>query len=265
MGKAAKHLRNAGTLFNKVDTNSIEIEQLKDNLTTYFNLLAYFLPTSVNVTAWTVAYTIPYHASLLYDKYSIGFGILSLQAKESKHWGIKHDLLLTNRSRSTGTLGKWWQVMRANYVRAFYLPEHHPMPSMYIFHYESRMPPQVAKPHYCQCGRKKSDPEEQFCAFCVDCGTVLNCDSKKELNQMALELLKPICCSLCGERFPDQASREQHVTFIHTKGMQSSRHINANELSVTALRQELKKRGLSTVGNKEILSRRLEGCLAGEM
>ena len=152
---SAQHLRNAGTLFNKVDTNSIEIEQLKDNLTTYFNLLALFFPTSVNVTVWTVAYAIPCHASLLYEKYSIGFGILSLQAKESKHSGIKHDLLLTNRSRSTSTLGKWWQVMRENYVRAFYLPEHHPMLSMYISHYESRMPPQVAKPHYCQCGRKK--------------------------------------------------------------------------------------------------------------
>ena len=39
---------------------------------------------------------------------------------------------LTNRSTSTGSLGKWWQVMRANYVRAFYLPEHHPMPSPYV-------------------------------------------------------------------------------------------------------------------------------------
>ena len=73
---------------------------------------------------WTVAYAIPYHAQLLYDKCKVGYGILSLQAKESKHSGVKKDLALTNRSRSTGALGKWFQVMCSNYVRAFYLPEH---------------------------------------------------------------------------------------------------------------------------------------------
>lgn len=114
LGKAAEHLRNAGTLFNKGDTNLIEIEQIKETLTTYFNLLALFFSASVNITVWMVAYATPYHASLLFNNYDIGFGILSLQAKESKHSGIKHDLLMTNRSRSTGSLGKWWQVMRAN-------------------------------------------------------------------------------------------------------------------------------------------------------
>ena len=64
---------------------------------------------------------------------------------------------------------KWWQVTRANYVRAFYLPEHHPMPSMYISHYESRMPSHITKADNCQCGRKKSSPEEQLCTFCVEC------------------------------------------------------------------------------------------------
>ena len=49
-------------------------------------------------------------------------------AKESKHAAIKYDL--SNRSRSVDTNGKWFQVMRSNYVRAFYLAEHHPLPSM---------------------------------------------------------------------------------------------------------------------------------------
>lgn len=104
LGKAAEHLRNAGTLFNKVDTNLREVEQINENLTTYFNLLSLFYSSSVNITVWTVAYAIPYHASLLFEKYNIGFGILSLQAKESKHSGIKHDLVLTNRSSSTSKL-----------------------------------------------------------------------------------------------------------------------------------------------------------------
>ena len=74
-----------------VDANFIEVEQLKENLKTYFNLLALFFKSLVNVTVRTVAYAIPCHASLLFKDYKIGFGILSLQAKESKHSGIKHD------------------------------------------------------------------------------------------------------------------------------------------------------------------------------
>ena len=204
-----------------------------------------------------MAYAIPYHASLLFDNYNIGFGILSLQAKESKHSGIKHDLLLTNRSRSTGSLGKWLQVMTVNYVRAFYLPERYPMPSMYISHYESRMPPQVSKPNFFQCGREKSDPEEQLC-------TVLECAAKPEHVQMALESLKPVVCPLCSEGFADMQSCDTHYKVIHTKGIQRSQHLHAKELSVAELKEELRKRGLNTTRNKSILSRRMEGCLAGE-
>jgi hypothetical protein len=86
-------LRNAGTLFNKVNTNAVEIAQLKENLTTYFNLLSLFSPQSVNVTVWTMGYALPYHASLLFDHYRIGYGIISLQAKESKHAATKMILL----------------------------------------------------------------------------------------------------------------------------------------------------------------------------
>jgi hypothetical protein len=66
-----------------------------------------------------VAYAIPY-ARKLYEEYHVGYGILSL--KESKHAGIKGDLSLTNRSNKSSTNGKWWQVLRSNYVRSFYLP-----------------------------------------------------------------------------------------------------------------------------------------------
>lgn len=212
-----------------------------------------------------MAYAIPYHASLLFEKYNIGFGILSLQAKESKHSGIKHDLLLTNRSRSTGSLGKWWQVMRANYVRAFYLPEHHTMPSMYISHYESRMPSHITEADNCQCGRKKSSPEEQLCTFCVECKTVLECAAKQQLLPAVIEILKPVACPLCEEKLADKPSCDQHVKFVHSKGMQSSREINPRALTVSELKRELSKRGLVTSGSKDVLCRRLEGHLASEL
>ncbi len=110
LGKIVEYLRNAGGLYNKVFVNSPgEICQLEEFCHLYFNLLVLFFPNSVNVTVWTMAYALPYHARQLYEMYGIGFGILSLQAKESKHAGLKGELSMTNRSHSTDKDGKWWQ------------------------------------------------------------------------------------------------------------------------------------------------------------
>ena len=81
LGKAMQFLRNAGTLFNKVETTEVEIVQLKKNLSDYFNTLALFFPESVNVTVWTLGYALPYHAAKLYAEYKVGYGIISLQAR----------------------------------------------------------------------------------------------------------------------------------------------------------------------------------------
>lgn len=174
LGKVAQYLRDAGTLFNKVDTNSAEVSQLRETCIIYFNLLALFFHEDVNLTVQTIGYAIPYHAELLYKKYKVGFGIISLQAKESKHSGVKQDLNLTNTSRSTTTVGKWWQLMCTNYVQAFYLPEHQPAPSSYLSHYESRLPPHckdVLK--YCECGRSFSDLS--ICTFCQESEVLMSC------------------------------------------------------------------------------------------
>ena len=263
--KATQCLRDAGALFNKVDTNQMEVSQLKDTLISYFNLLSLFFPSSVNVTVWTVAYAIPYHAQLLYDKYKVGFGILSLQAKESKHSGVKHDLALTNRSRSTGSMGKWAQVMRANYVRAFYLPEHQPMPSMYVSHYESRVPSQTELPSHCECGRERT--EEGSCFFCSTSSSVIECAMKQELTADVISILKPLVCSSCQERFTDHPSLQNHTNTVHQRSnQQASPRVltDPRQMKLPQLKEELKKRGLSTTGSKTILVTRLQGALVTE-
>ena len=60
---------------------------------------------------WTVGYAILYHAPKLNGSYIVGYGIISLSAKEIKHSGVKNDFDLTNRSNTTTEKGKWWQVM----------------------------------------------------------------------------------------------------------------------------------------------------------
>ena len=50
LGKVAQCLRDAITIFNNVDTNELELSQLKEILTTYFNLLFPFYPSAVHIT-----------------------------------------------------------------------------------------------------------------------------------------------------------------------------------------------------------------------
>jgi len=186
----AQYLRDACTLFNEVDTNVTEVSNLSKVCKMYFNILVLFFEQNVNVTVWTVANATPYHASLLFSKYKVGYGIISLQTKESKHSGIKSDLTLTNRSRSTGGLGKWWQMMRVNYVRAFYLPEHQPMPSSYISHFQSRLPPFFDKPNCCKCGSERN--EAGTCTVCEECAEILVCAKDQKLTDGLLRILKPV-------------------------------------------------------------------------
>ena len=89
LSKSVQFLRNAGGLFYKIHISIAGLSELEEFFELFFNLLVLFSPYFVNITVWTVGYAIPYHAGKLCNEYKIGFGILSLQAKESKHAGIK--------------------------------------------------------------------------------------------------------------------------------------------------------------------------------
>jgi len=188
-----------------------------------------------------------------------------LQAKEAKHAGVKEDLTLTNRSNaSTVNTGKWWQVMRNNYVRSFYLPEHEPMPSFYNSHYLSRSPPHCSQPTFCKCGREK-DKDELYCDFCVTSIEVVSCASQRELTDNVYKALKPLICTQCDKRFADSLSLQTHETSSHsTSHFACEVTVNPKGMSINQLKAALRSRGLGTSGNKDILVRRLEGALSTE-
>lgn len=204
---------------------------------------------------------IPYHARKLYEGYKVGFGMLSLLAKESKHAGLKRELMLTNRSTKSSTGGKWWQIMRSNYVRSFYLPEHQPAPPTYTSHFKSRTPPHCELACYCDCGRWK-DVENLYCAVCNDSLLILDCAQQHKLLPAVIAVLKPILCSQCDKRFADPDSLESHSVVHKTTGQRpKSQKLIPKTMSVEELKKTLKDRGLSTSGRKDILVRRLEGAL----
>jgi len=254
-------LQNACLLFNKISATRAELLELEEICKQYFNLLCLFFPNHVNVTCWTVGYAIPYHALKLYDTYKVGYGIISQQGKEAKHSAVKNDLQLSNRSNSTEESGKWWQVMRANYVRSVYLPEHQPVPQTYKSHFKSRIPPHCISEDVCNCGRTKEEGSD-ICCVCLESNDVINSAEHQELSPHLIQILKPYVCSEaeCGLRFADCVDLKAHES-LHNRGTTSWSTKNLQQMSVGELKTELKRRNLSTGGKKDILIKRLESSL----
>jgi len=45
--------------------------------------------------------------TVFFKQYKVGYGFVSLQAKEAKHAAVKKDLMLSNRSNVSSHVGKW--------------------------------------------------------------------------------------------------------------------------------------------------------------
>jgi hypothetical protein len=263
LSRIVHYLRNACSVFNKLSSSEADLTELDESCKMYFNLMCLFYPSNVNITTWTIGYAIPYHTFQLYDKYKVGYGTISVQAKEAKHAAVKHDLALTNRSKKADKTGKWWQVIRANYVRSFYLPEHQPMPSVYKSHYQSRIPPHCNLPDYCNCGRAKGD-DDSFCKICLDSIEVVACAKKQEISPKIEIVLKPWPCAVCGKHFADKDILQTHLA-IHNSNTDPTKcsQKNPKEMTVAELKSELRKLNSSSYGTKPTLIKRLESKLAG--
>ena len=122
---------------------------------------------------------------------------------------------------------------------------------------------------FCNCGRAK-EMSDDTCLVCVDARVIVECAEKEKLLLEVVEMLKPVLCSECNERFPDTVSCQAHQR-MHSRERQSntnnpdSRNLHPKTMKVSDLKKELQSRQLSTTGNKEILTRRLEGALTKEV
>lgn len=252
-------LRDVGSLINKVYINN---ETYPDDVSffckKYFNLFSLFFPLRCNITVWTMGYVVPFHAKEIFNNFRVGYGILSMQGKESKHSSIKQELKsCSNRSTATDEKGKWHQLMRSSFVRNFYLPYHFPLPSNYHSHYQSRKP--VMDIEACHCCRPLES--ETLCSVCISSLPLLVCVNQKCLTQELVLILKPIQCSSCSERFSDINMCNQHQTTHHQKQTATNKNLVPRSMSVGQLKEELKLRKKAVTGKKEDLIRRLEGTL----
>ena len=70
-------------------------------------------------------------------------------------------------------------------------------------------------------------------------------------------------CKQCNTHFADNVLLSSHLKFCNVAGLTSS-IIKPGTMTVPALKEASRLRGLSVTGTKEVLVKRLEGALAGE-
>ena len=114
---------------------------------------------------------------------------------------------------------------------------------------------------------QKSTSENSECLFCESCVDILECVAQGQITANVLNVLKPVCCPICNEKFPDETYCGFHIKSVHESDCtQSTRKvdIDARKLTLPQLRKELENRGLSSTGTKNHLVKRLRGALAIE-
>ena len=261
LAKICEYLRDIGSMINRVDIPASYPEDVNRICTLYFNIFALFFSQSCNVTVWTMGYVIPFHVKKLYDEYKIGFGILSMQGKESKHSQLKQELkTCTNRSISHDENGKWYQLMISSYVRTFYLPYHFPATSPYHSHYTRRVA--EAGDNICRCSRTIIVDGNE-CHVCINALEIIESAERGKISDNVTEILKPFKCTQCLERFAHKIDCDKHLQCVNVRKLtRISQH--PKDLKLVDIKKLLEERNLSMQGTKKELVERLEAALSSE-
>ena len=201
LSKICETLRSIGTLINRIEVTNNHINELEEMCNLYFNFFALFFREYCQSTVWTLAYAVSYHDKLLYQKYGVGYGILTMQGKEAKHAAIKQELkTCSNLSLSESDTNKWHQLMHGNYIRCFYLPFHYPI-QLYQPHYDLRNPKVSGK----VCGWYRQIPDDfETCQSCYVATDYLQCIKREgRIPDIVMNVMKPVACEQCKQRFTD--------------------------------------------------------------
>jgi hypothetical protein len=144
----------------------------------------------------------------LYEECHVGYGILSLQAKESKHDGIKgldRDLSLNNRSNKGSTNGKFCaQIMLGHSI---FLNTNLHLHCIFLI--------LSLVLHHTAAGSIIVLVDEQ-CGVCKAAkNIIIKCAKEKKLSEEVLFLFKRIICSKCNEHFSDVTNLKAHTDIAH--------------------------------------------------
>ena len=132
------------------------------------------------------------------------------------------------------------------------------MPSLFSSHFKFCVPPHCKLGGYCSCGRKKDDNVD-CCSNCLESMEVVICAKKKELSPNVFNILKSVKCSTCRSQFADEATLAAHLASHRSSVQIITVNKAPKDMKGDERRTELRSRRLCTMGNKDVLVRRLEG------
>ena len=180
-------LRNAVSLFSRVNITDEQIQELKQHCTNLYR--GYYLFLQVNPTIWTLGCVVPVHAQEMKQIYSLGLGLNSMEGREAKHVAI------SKYCANTAYMHRWEQVFRHEYISLIWLRVHgctngmsvtstgnktlFPKPKSYV-------PKRVLSgdPNICTCGLQKQVP----CDLCRFCGHSLRKKIEESIKECKLLL-----------------------------------------------------------------------------
>ena len=99
-------LKDAVSLFSRLDISDNEIRDLSEHCTNYFCANALFF--NVNPTVWTVGFIVPAHTQHMKGTY--GLGLNSMEGREAKH------MFVAKYSKNTNYQNRWEQVFQHEFL-----------------------------------------------------------------------------------------------------------------------------------------------------
>ena len=156
-------LRNAVSLFSRVNITDEQILELKQHCTNFYR--GYWLFFSVNPTVWTLGCVVPVHTQEMKKSYGLGLGLNSMEGREAKHIAISKYCINTVYAH------RWEQVFHHEYISLIWLRTHGytnvSINSSSTGSTLSYLPKRVCSkdPNYCVCGMQKVASVD-LCRFC---------------------------------------------------------------------------------------------------
>ena len=83
------------------------------------------------------------------------------------------------------------------------------MSSSCTSHLKSLLPSHLNLNNFCNCKREK-EINDCICEVCIDAGITVWCAEGQNLIPEVLSSLKPLLCSVCNERFPNNVTYKAH-------------------------------------------------------
>lgn len=116
---------------------------------------------NISPTVWSIGHLVPIHTKWLFDKYSTGLGINSMQGREAKH------VQIASYAKNSTPKRRWFQVFRHDHISKVWLPKQQPSLLSYRQAQDTLIPRRVLQNNqqYCYCGFDK-EADKDNCFYC---------------------------------------------------------------------------------------------------